>query len=121
MKQEYAQLLLLEASKLSNAAAVFSLETGELTTAEPKLLNAIGSFNAVMHAAATPHDQAHITAAEAYRADELLSEGPEGYNNKCKDHEWVSADNAHVSGIEICKTCLDAGEKNVPIREAQGG
>ena len=116
MKKIYAQTVLTEAVNVMTAAGVFSTVPDD---SGDKLINALGSLNAVVEAMAQGHDKAQMAAAQVYQVNELMRTGPEGYEQKCSEHEWVSLDNEYVSGVEICKTCLDNGESNVPIRAAK--
>lgn len=37
-------------------------------------------------------------------------------NSSCEDHTWISTDNEHSSGGEMCYTCYQNGINPVPIR-----
>ncbi len=117
MNNLYKQTLMAEALKVLNAASAIVNDDKEDN--QNQFLNAFGSLLATVDAATNAPEQAHIAAAQTYQADALLSDGPEGYNVKCKDHVWVPMDGPNIVGGEMCQTCLENKEPAIPIRAAR--
>lgn len=49
----------------------------------------------------------------------LWNHEPLDPQHKCKDHEWVSIANEKIESGEMCLTCYQNGETDIPIRSAQ--
>lgn len=85
-----------------------------LKTSE-QLLGTLGriSYEFLHILSESAHRELASNMVEVQRAiDEIRSKA-------CEDHEWVSADNERVTGIELCLTCYHKGVERVPIRKAE--